>query len=174
MAPFAPADKRSDEGYDIRIARDGTWFYHGSPIGRIALVKLFATVLRRDEAGDYWLITPAERGRIVVEDAPFVAVAVEREGTGEDQRLTFRTNIDQTATAGPDHPIRVGPAPLSGDPQPYIVLFHGLEARISRAVFYELVQLAVERPTPEGIELGVWSERTFFPLGTIEPDERPG
>jgi hypothetical protein len=72
--PFPPGDHRPDEAYDIRIARDGTWFYHGSPIGRIALVKLFSTVLRRDDAGDFWLITPAERGRIRVDDAPFVAV----------------------------------------------------------------------------------------------------
>jgi hypothetical protein len=177
--PFPPGDHRPDEAYDIRIARDGTWFYHGSPIGRIALVKLFSTVLRRDDAGDFWLITPAERGRIRVDDAPFVAVELKAEGEGEARTLSFRTNIDDWVTAGPDHPIRVayadGPGAespggeLSGTPAPYILVRERLEARIGRAVFYELVGLAEERRTPQGTELGVWSEQTFFPLGRIPP-----
>lgn len=163
-------DARPDENYQMRIARDGTWFYHGTPIGRIALAKLFATVLKRDAAGDYWLVTPAERGRIAVEDVPFVAVEMTAEGAGEDQKLSFRTNLDEWATAGPDHPIRVAEdnregGTLSDVRVPYILVRGGLEARIGRAVFYELVELAVERQTPEGTELGVWSERTFFPLG---------
>jgi len=174
--PFPPGDDRPDEQYDMRIARDGTWFYHGSPIGRIALVKLFATVLRRDDEGDYWLITPAERGRIAVEDVPFVAVEVQADGAGETQILSFRTNLDQWVTAGPDHPIRVAQgaanqgaegAELSDAPAPYILIRDRLEARIGRAVFYELVGLAEERQTPQGIELGVWSEQTFFPLGQL-------
>ena len=165
-------DTRPDENYEMRIARDGTWFYHGTPIGRIALAKLFSTVLRRDEAGDYWLVTPAERGRITVEDAPFVAVEMKAKGTGEDQTLSFRTNLDEWAMAGPDHPIRIGAdtepgGALSDATVPYILIRDRLEARIGRAVFYELVELAVERQTPQGIELGVWSERTFFPLGPI-------
>jgi hypothetical protein len=176
-----PGDDRPDEQYDMRIARDGTWFYHGSPIGRIALVKLFATVLRRDDAGDFWLITPAERGRITVEDVPFVAVEVQAEGTGEAQTLSFRTNLDEWVTAGPDHPIRVdqgtvdqgatGGAELSDAPAPYILIRDRLEARIGRAVFYELVGLAEERHTPQGIELGVWSGQTFFPLGRLSETE---
>ena len=176
--PFPVGNDRPDEQYDMRIARDGTWFYHGSPIGRIALVKLFATVLRRDDAGDFWLITPAERGRITVEDAPFVAVEVQAEGEGETQILSFRTNLDQWVTAGPDHPIRVAQgaadqgaegAELSDAPAPYILIRDRLEARIGRAVFYELVGLAEERQSPQGIELGVWSGQTFFPLGRL-PD----
>ena len=123
--------------------------------------------MRRDEEGDYWLITPAERGRIKVDDAPFVAVDLKIEGEGEDQRIGFRTNLDHEVTAGPDHPIRVEHDPLSDESTPYILISGRLEARISRAVFYELVQLAVERITPEGTELGLWSARTFFPLGTI-------
>jgi uncharacterized protein len=175
-----PGDDRPDEQYDMRIARDGTWFYHGSPIGRIALVKLFATVLRRDDAGDFWLITPAERGRITVEDVPFVAVEVQAEGAGEAQTLSFRTNLDEWVTAGPDHPIRVdqtavdqgtGGAELSDAPAPYILIRDRLEARIGRAVFYELVGLAEERQTPQGIELGVWSGQTFFPLGRLSETE---
>ena len=110
-----------------RAARDGTWFYHGSPIGRIALAKLFATVLRRDDAGDFWLVTPAERGRITVEDVPFVAVEVRAEGAGRTQTLSFRTNLDEWATADADHPIRVAhdSAPggeLSDTPAPYILI----------------------------------------------------
>jgi hypothetical protein len=175
--PFGPADGRPDEAYDIRIARDGTWFYHGSPIGRLPLVRLFSTVLRRDDAGDYWLITPAERGRIRVEDAPFVAVEVRAEGSGESQSLAFRTNLDDWVTADAAHPIRVactstGDA-LSESPAPYILVRDRLEARIGRSVFYELVELAVERPSPRGIELGVWSERSFFPLGILTPADQP-
>jgi hypothetical protein len=158
-----------DEAYDIRIARDGAWFYQGTPIGRIALAKLFSTVLQRDEAGDYWLITPAERGRITVEDAPFVAVELKTEGAGQDQRVSFRTNFDDWVTAGPDHPLRVTLDALSEETTPYILIRDRLEARIARSVFYELVQLAVERTTPQGIELGLWSERVFFPLGAIPP-----
>jgi hypothetical protein len=163
-------DTRPNENYEMRIARDGTWFYHGTPIGRIALAKLFSTVLRRDSAGDYWLVTPAERGRIAVEDVPFVAVEMKVQGAGEDQKLSFRTNLDEWATAGPEHPIRVADdveegGTLSDTRVPYILVRGGLEARVGRAVFYELVELAVERQTPQGIELGVWSERIFFPLG---------
>src|SRR5487761_1763401 len=91
----------------IRIARDGAWHHHGSPIGRLALVKLFASVLRRDADGSYWLVTPAERGRIEVEDAPFLAVELTVAGEGCGQQLIFRTNLDDIVTAGPDHPLRV-------------------------------------------------------------------
>jgi hypothetical protein len=177
MALRNGADNRPDQAplldraFAIRIAGDGAWFHEGTPIQRMPLVKLFASVLKRDEAGDYWLITPAERGRIQVDDAPFVAVEVTRTGAGEDQKLTFRTNLDECVDAGPDHPIRIEPSGLSQEPQPYIVVRDRLDALISRSVFYELVQLAEERPTPEGIEFGVWSARTFFPLGTIDPDD---
>ena len=166
--PFPQGDDRPDQQYHMRIARDGTWFYHGSPIGRIALVKLFSTVLRRDDAGDYWLVTPAEQGRIEVDDVPFVAVEVKAEGAGQGRSLSFRTNLDEWVTAGPDHPIRViGDPELSDAPAPYILIRDRLEARIGRAVFYELVELAEERQTPQGTELGVWSGQTFFPLGQL-------
>ena len=162
-------EQTSERVYGIRIARDGTWFHEGAPIKRIELVKLFATVLRRDESGAYWLITPAERGRVAVEDAPFIAVDVRFEGSEEDQKLVFRTNLDQEIIAGPDHPIRVETDILSGEPSPYIFLQERIEARISRAVFYELVERAVERPTAQGAEIGIWSDRTFFALGTVSP-----
>jgi uncharacterized protein len=149
---------------DIRIARDGTWSYRGSPISRLPLVKLFASVLRREADGSYWLVTPAERGRITVEDAPFVAVELTLEGQHRRQRLIFRTNLDDIVTAGPDHPLRVETA-ASGDPAPYILVRDGLEAKLSRAVFYELVECADGYDIGGGIEFGVWSSGAFFALG---------
>jgi hypothetical protein len=150
---------------DLRIARDGTWFYHGSPIGRKPLVKLFAGVLRRDSAGDYWLVTPAERCRIRVDDAPFTAVELSVAEPGPDQVLSFRTNIDEIVMAGLDHPIRVVTDPATGEPSPYVLVRDGLEALIVRAVFYDLVDLAVEREVAGVRVLGVWSGGTFFPIG---------
>lgn len=158
--PSSRPPATEDEAYDIRIARDGTWYYHGTPIARPALVKLFATVLRRDEAGDYWLVTPAERGRITVEDAPFVAVEMQVAGEGRGQVLRFRTNIDEWVEAGPDCPIEVDHDGRTGEPSPYIRMQRGLEALIARPVFYDLAELAVE---VEG-RLGVWSNTRFFPL----------
>src|SRR3546814_117907 len=130
--------------FDIRIARDGTWHYRGSPIERKPLVTLFSSVLRRDESGQYWLGTPAERGRIDVEDAPFTAVAMAVEGAGPQQRLTFTTNIDEIVAAGPEHPVRVHTNPDTGEPSPYLLVRDDLEALIVRPIFYDLAELAVE------------------------------
>ncbi len=154
---------------DMRIARDGTWFYRGSPIGRLPLVKLFASVLRREADGRYWLVTPAERGRIDVDDVPFLAVALTVEGEGRDQRLIFRTNLDEFVTAGPDNPLRVETA-ASGEPAPYILVRDGLEARLARPVFYELVELGTQEPIGETMQFGVWSNGVFFRLGEPAPD----
>ena len=153
--------------YDIRIARDGTWFHEGAPIGRKALVRLFASVLWRDEGGGYWLRTPAERGRIEVEDAPFVAVELSVKGKGRDQVLAFRTNLDDWVEAGPEHALRVVEGPAKGDLSPYILVRDRLEALILRPVYYELAELAVPAPAPAGT-LGVWSCGVFFPLGSAE------
>ncbi len=166
-APSAgKGEERPDEGYDIRIARDGTWYHEGRPIRRLALVRLFSTVLRRDEAGDYWLITPAERGRITVEDAPFIAEEMEVEGEGVGQILKFRTNTERWFTAGPEHPIRVEEDPETGEPSPYLRLSGegktAIEARLNRPVFYQLVELAEE--TAEG-HLQVLSGGHAFVLG---------
>src|SRR5580658_7950284 len=164
-----PAGRDGDFG--LRIGRDGTWYYHDSPIRRPALAKLFASVLRREADGDYWLVTPAERGRIIVEDVPFLAVEVRAWGMADAQSLAFRTNVDDWVTAGPDHPIRMagaaGEGALSDGAVPYILVRDRLEARIVQSVFYELVDLAVERETSRGVELGVWSQRIFFPLGML-------
>lgn len=153
---------------DMRIGRDGTWFYHGSPIGRKPLVKLFASVLQRDGDGDYWLVTPAERGRIKVDEVPFVAVEVNASGSGRSQTLTFRTNVDDEVVADADHPIRVAHDADSGEPRPYILVRDGLEARLLRPVFYELVGLAEVRRLGDLEVHGVWSREQFFPLGRCD------
>lgn len=159
------------------IKRDGTWLYRGSPIGRKELVCLFSSVLRRDEAGDYWLETPAERGRIQVEDTPWMAVELEwgRCASGCGQCLNFRTNVDQVVTAGREHRIRMSSAASGCEPVPYLHVrdgagAHPLEARISRAVYYELVALAVPGCAGGRKQLGVWSQGVFFPLGEV-PDQ---
>jgi hypothetical protein len=149
----------------MRIDRNGTWFYQGSPIGRPALVKLFATVLRRDEEGVYWLTTPVENGRIEVEDAPFIAVELFRRGEGRSQVLSLRTNVDDVVEIGPEHPLIMRPTPGRGDSAPYVRVRGNLEARLARPVYYHLVELA--EPDPANPEtLGVWSNGTFYPIGT--------
>jgi hypothetical protein len=154
---------------DMRIARDGTWFYRGSPINRVPLVKLFASVLRREKDGSFWLVTPAERGRVVVEDAPFMAVAVDKQGTGRKQALIFRTNLDEIVTAGREHPLRIDAA-ADGTPAPYIMVRPGLEARLSRPVFYELVEFGQEETVAGEAQFGVWSGGMFFRLGDPETE----
>lgn len=153
---------------DMRIARDGTWFYHGSPIGRKPLVKLFASVLNREADGDYWLITPAERCRIRVDDAPFVAVLMTVEGMGRAQRLRFTTNVEDVVVADATHPIRVAIDVETGEPSPYLLVRGRLEALIARAVFYDLVELGVEEALGGVTTFGVWSAGSFFPLGRLD------
>ena len=158
------------------IQRDGTWLYRGSPILRKELVCLFASVLKREADGSFWLETPAERGRIEVEDAPFVAVELDWTGDGRQQVLSFRTNVDRVVTAGPHHPIRVAHDVLTCEPTPYILVrkgsgTHDIEARINRAVYYELVALAVPEWVGCRRMLGVWSCGKFFPLGELPPGE---
>jgi len=152
--------------FDIRIGRDGTWFYHGSPIGRKPLVRLFASVLRR-EGDDYLLVTPVERGRIVVDDVPFTAVELDASGSGPGQRLEFRTNLDDRVVAGPGHPIRVTHDADTAEPSPYIEIRNGLEARILRSVYYQLVELGQERRIDGEDVFGVWSDGQFFSLGKL-------
>ena len=149
---------------DITIKRDGRWVHEGGVISREALVRLFSTVLRKDPDG-YWLVTPVEKMRITVEDAPFIAVRVDRlsDDLGGDT-LKFLTNVGDEVTAGPDNAIRVEIA-ANGEPRPYLHVRRGLEALISRPVFYELVEMAQERQTPEGPRLGVASGGAWFPVG---------
>lgn len=141
----------------MRIARDGTWFYQGTPIGRPALVKLFSSILKR-ENGKYFLVTPVEKVGITVDDAPFVAIDFESTGAGQDQNVTFETQVGDTAAAGADHPIRVERDPETGEPSPYVHIRADLEALIDRKSFYRLVELGSHE---EGW-FGIWSGGTFF------------
>lgn len=151
---------------DMRIARDGTWFYQGTPIGRKPMVKLFSTIIRRD-GDDYFLITPVEKVGIKVDDAPFVAVGLEVEGGGESQVLRFISNVEEQVDAGPEHPLRFVIDPVSQEPSPYVLMRSNLEALIHRNVFYELVGLAVSREIGDEHWLGVWSSGEFYPIGKV-------
>ncbi len=156
--------------FGICIAGDGTWYHHGAPIRRLPLARLFASVLRREADGTYWLVTPAERGRIVVDDVPFVAVELQVTGEGRSRILGFRTNLDDTAEAGESHPIRVETDPATREPRPYVTVRPGLDARLSRPVFYQLVDLAAEEEIDGKPSFGIWSNGTFFPLGDLSTD----
>jgi hypothetical protein len=144
---------------DIRIARDGTWFYLGTPIGRPALVKLFSSILKK-EAGKYYLVTPVEKVGIQVDDAPFVAVDVEH----RDGDLHFTTQVGDTMIAGPDHPIRVERDPKTGEPSPYVLVRSNLEALIDRKSFYRLVDLGLHEIWKGESWFGLRSQSTFFPM----------
>ena len=148
---------------DIRIARDGTWFYLGTPIGRPELVRLFSTILRKD--GDrFVLVTPVEKVGITVDDAPFVAVDFSAEGSGQEQILTFETNLGDIAIAGPDHPIRVERDPETGEPSPYVLIRDRLEALIDRKSFYRLVEIGAHTEHEGSSWFGLWSNGVFFPV----------
>ena len=168
-APGRTRPRPQPQNFQMRIDRNGTWYYQGSPINRKELVCLFASVLRREADGSYWLETPVERGRIEVEDAPFMAVEMCWKhcdcGDGRaSQCLSFRTNLDEIVTANAEHPIRIHLCPQTREPRPYITVRPGLEAKINRAVFYELVALG-ETEMVDGREMmGVWSEGVFFPI----------
>ena len=149
---------------DMEIRRDGTWFYEGTPIGRPGLVKLFASILWR-EGDKYFLVTPVEKVGIRVHDAPFVAVDFDVSGSGAEQQLTFHTNLEDTAAAGPDLPIRVTRDPDTGEPAPYIRIRRNLEALIDRKSFYRLVDIGAHHAG----WFGLWSGGEFF--GIIPSDE---
>lgn len=147
---------------DMRIARDGTWFYQGTPIGRAPLVRLFSSIIRKD--GDsYFLVTPVEKVGIIVDDAPFVATDM----TATEDGLTFTTNVGDEVTAGPDHPIRIAHAD-DGEPAPYILIRRNLEALIDRKTFYRLVEIGEARAHDGADWFGVTSQGAFFPLHPAE------
>lgn len=149
---------------EMRIARDGTWYHQGSPIGRPAMVRLFSTILRREPDGRHVLVTPVEKLDIAVEDAPFVATVLKAEGEGRDGRLVFQLNTGDLVAAGPDHGLRFEEG--EDGPRPYLHVRDGLEALIARPVYYELAERALANgdSTP-----GVWSNGAFFPLTAAEP-----
>jgi hypothetical protein len=145
----------------LKIGRDGTWYYRESAIGRKPLVKLFASVLRQEGDGRFYLVTPAERVLIRVDDAPFLAVSMTAAGSGKRQRLTFRTNLDDEVEAGPDHPLSFRPE-RNGSFTPYVLVRDTLKARLTRPVYYELVAAAASEDKGGRQGLGVWSGGTFF------------
>ena len=148
---------------DMRIARDGTWFYLGTPIGRFELVKLFSSILRKD--GDkYFLVTPVEKVGITVEDAPFVAVDFTVTGEGAEQELHFETHVGDFSLASAENPIRVVLNPESGEPAPYIHIRAGLEALIDRKSFYRLVDLGSHKNVKDQSWFGFVSSGEFFPI----------
>lgn len=148
----------------ITIDRDGNWFYQESKIERPELVQLFASVLHRGDDGSYWLITPVERGRVLVEDVPFTAVELSAEGAGEMQRLRLRTNIGEWLPFDDGHPLRT--RETSAGSTPYIRVHRGLEARLLPSLFYHLVDLG--QPSPDDpASFGVWSHGRFRVLGSL-------
>ena len=144
---------------EMRIARDGTWFHQGSPIGRPAMVRLFSTILRREADGRFVLVTPVEKLDIAVDDAPFVAVEMKAEGSADAARLAFRLTTGELVTAGPDHPLRFTDG--EDGPRPYLHVRGGLEALVARAVYYDLAERAL---ADDADPPGVWSNGAFFPL----------
>ena len=187
--PEGPGDalrqisKPTPQAFDIRIAADGCWYHEGGLIGRPALVKLFASVLQREADGSYWLVTPIERGTIMVEDAPFIITAMSCDGDGRDQKIRFTTNVDDTILLGWDHPLVMRPpvgsdASLDAGPdtgsgrqaslgdappelRPYVKVRGALEALMARPVFYEIAEQSVAGADGR---FGVWSDGVFFPL----------
>ena len=147
---------------EMRIAADGTWFHQGSPIGRKEMVRLFSSILRREADGGYVLVTPVEKLSIEVDDAPFVAVELSTEGAGESRTLAFRLNTGDLAVADGDH--RLSIRGTAEEPRPYLHVRAGLEALVSRTVFYELAAIALEEQESADAPIGLWSNDTFFPL----------
>lgn len=146
---------------DMRIAADGTWFHAGTPIGRPELVRLFASILRREDDGRHVLVTPVEKLDIDVDDAPFVAVDADWDGEGQGRRILFRLNTDDVVACGADHALQVH-AHADGSPRPYLHVRRQLMALVNRATFYRLAELALAEG---GDPPGLWSNGVFFPFG---------
>ena len=163
MTPFEQSPKPI-EHYDIRVLKDGTWLYGGTPIARNNMVRLFASVLKRDAEGRYWLETPHEKGLIDVEDVPFAIVEMKISSSGKNQNLLLRTNLDLWITLGPKHGLRI--AQDGQDKVPYVQVRDNIEARVNRAVYYEMAKIAVESDDEKGL-FGLWSQNTFYPIGKI-------
>src|SRR5436853_1016141 len=152
---------------DMRIAADGTWYYLKTPIGRHALVKLFASVLKR-EGDSYFLVTPVEKCGIQVDDAPFVAVELKVENSDAGRALNFRTNVDEWIGCGPDHHLRFETEPGTGGLKPYLHVRRDLWAKVTRTLFFDLVELGEEREMPEGRMFGVASGAQFYVMSSAD------
>lgn len=153
---------------DMRIAADGTWYYMKSPIGRKPMVRLFSSVLRYDEDGKYYLVTPVEKVGITVDDAPFLAVLMAVEGSGEQQVIRFTTNVDDEFCVDEDHPLRFETEKETDGLKPYALVRGRLEALISRAVLYDLVALGCEHEVEGKTQFGVWSSGRFYPMANAD------
>ena len=152
----------------MEIRKDGSWWHEGTRISRERMVRLFSTILRKDEDGIY-LVTPHEKVIVHVEDAPFLAVRVDRVGeSGSSQSLVFTTNVGDVTVASEDSPMRVDIDRETSEPAPYVTVRGGLEAKMTRPVFYELTDLAVPNPADGGETLGVWSRNKFFVIGATQ------
>ena len=149
---------------DMRIGADGLWYYLKTPIGRPELVRLFSTVLRRDEDEKYYLVTPVEKIGITVDDAPFLGVDISADGEGKDQILRLETNVGDVVFIDKDHPIRFEDEEGTKGLKPYVHIRGRLEALVNRAMFYELVKLAVNHDIDGEDWFGVWSAGIFFPM----------
>ena len=145
---------------DMRIARDGTWFHQGAPIRRPEMVRLFSTILRREPDGGHVLVTPVEKLTIEVESTPFRAVEMVSQSEGRDRRVALKLDSGDAVVVSADHPLRL--VDSDSGPSPRVLVRHGLEAELSRSLYYELAEIALaEGADPPGI----WSDGTFFPLG---------
>lgn len=149
---------------DMVIKRDGSWYHEGKPIRRPAMVQLFASVLKKEEDGRIYLVTPVEKVGITVEDCPFVIVDMDVENSAQDQLVRFTTNTAESFTLDDEHPLTISPDPDTEEPHPVVHVRSGLDGLINRAVFYRLVELACEHDNGTGTRLGVWSAGTFFPF----------
>ncbi|TBW56034.1 DUF1285 domain-containing protein [Marinobacter halodurans] len=163
-----PLDKWHPElsgDIDMRILRDGTWLFQGNPLQRQAMVQLFSTILRREDDGEYYLVTPVEKWRLEVEDTPLLAHGLEASGEGREQMLTLTLNTGESLVIGPEHPLRMDHYD-NGEPRPLVGIVQGLEARLVTPAYYELAEHAVASPEDDRV-LGVWSDGRFFELGQV-------
>ena len=152
---------RPETAVDMEIKADGRWYHEGGEIARPALVRLFASVLRRSDDGDYWLVTPAECSRVRVEDAPFIITRLQQSGTGQSRQVTLFDNLDRDFLLGPDHQLILRGGAQPGEARPYLALGQGVEALISRPVFYEMAELAESGGSQKA---GLTSAGQFFEL----------
>lgn len=150
---------------DLTITRDGQWLYQGAPIAREATVKLFSTILRREQDGEYYLVTPVEKWRIRVEDTPLLAHSLECRGDGNNQVISVTTNVGEILDISEQHPLLVGQYPGGEEPRPVVQVRHGLVARLVTAAFYDLANLAEERQVQDEAQLGVLSHGKFWKIG---------
>ncbi len=150
---------------DMRISRDGQWIYRGDPIRREALVRLFASILRREDDGEYYLVTPVEKWRIQVEDTPLLAHSLSVQGEGAEQKVSLVTNVGETLVVSDEHPLRVGSYPGRDEPRPVVLVRHGVEARLTTSAYYDLAEHLVEQTVDGQPAYGVFSCGSFYKVG---------